>query len=141
MKGVPWEAGHPLRGAPLHLSTTEKGFVRNQEEEEATEEEDDSSEGCDKAKNKTKEQKTQDRENEEEREQEEEQEQEEGETERQESRPASETGSLPLPNLHVLSGADPELGPQLREAAANGENGSPSTMYPFCGPTSLSPPD
>uniref|UniRef100_A0A8C7A6A2 Dynein heavy chain domain 1 n=1 Tax=Neovison vison TaxID=452646 RepID=A0A8C7A6A2_NEOVI len=98
----------------------EKGFVRNQEEEEATEEEDDSSEGCDKAKNKTKEQKTQDRENEEEREQEEEQEQEEGETERQESRPASETGSLPLPNLHVLSGADPELGPQLREAAANG---------------------
>lgn len=92
------------------------------------EEEDDSREECDEAKDKTKEQKTEDRENEEE------------ETEREGSRPASETGSLPLPHLRVLSGADPELGPQLQEAAASGENGSPPTMSPFCGPTRLSPP-
>lgn len=105
------------------------------------EEEDDSGEECAKAKDKTKEQKTEDRENEEEEGEKEEQEhEEEEETEREGSRPASETGSLPLPHLRVLSGADPELGPQLQEAAASGENGSPPTMSPFCGPTSLSPP-
>ncbi|KAF3830030.1 hypothetical protein GH733_001455, partial [Mirounga leonina] len=107
--------------APGPTEYREKGFVRNQEEEE----EDDSREECDKAKDKTKERKTEDRENEEEEgEKEEEQEhEEEDETERQRSRPASDTGSLPLPYLRVLSGTDPELGPQLWEAAASGENG------------------
>lgn len=38
------------------------------------------------------------------------------------SRPAPETQSLPIPYLRVLSGADPELGAALCEAAANGKN-------------------
>ncbi|XP_035578888.1 dynein heavy chain domain-containing protein 1 [Zalophus californianus] len=107
--------------APGPTECREKGFVRNQEDEE----EDDSSEECEKAKDKTKEQKTEDRESEEEEEggkeeEQEHEEEEEEETERQASRPASETGPLPPPCLRVLSGADPELGPRLREAAASG---------------------
>lgn len=130
---------YPLRGAPLHLSVTGMGFVRNQEKEEAMEEEDDKSEESDMTKGKTKEQKTEDRENEKEGNRQEHEEEEE-KTERLRSRPASETGALPLPSLRVLSGTDPELGSQLQEAAASGENWSPSTMFPFCGPISLSPP-
>ncbi|XP_039074792.1 LOW QUALITY PROTEIN: dynein heavy chain domain-containing protein 1 [Hyaena hyaena] len=93
------------------------GFVRNQEKEEAMEEEDDESEESDMTKGKTKEQKTEENEKEGNRQ---EHEEEEEKTERLRSRPASETGALPLPSLRVLSGTDPELGPQLQEAAASG---------------------
>uniref|UniRef100_A0A2K6G9F5 Dynein heavy chain domain 1 n=1 Tax=Propithecus coquereli TaxID=379532 RepID=A0A2K6G9F5_PROCO len=109
-----------------------KGLMRNQNrksKEEDTKEEDDDSEESHEAKDQTKEQKAEERENKEEenkkeQEQEEKKEQEEKEkekeTESQRSKPASETQSPPLPCLRVLSGADPELGPQLWEAAAGG---------------------
>lgn len=132
-----------LSRAPLHLSTTGKGFRIN--EEKACEEEDDDSEESDKAKDETKEQKAEEGGQEEEKEVEEEEEQQEeeekqeqknkeDETERQESRPAPETQSPPLPHLRVLSGADPDLGPQLREAAASGKNWSLPIKFPFCPP-------
>nr|KAF6324397.1 dynein heavy chain domain 1 [Myotis myotis] len=49
-----------------------------------------------------------------------EQENTEDETESQESRPASETQSPSFAYFRVLSGSDPDLGPQLLEAAAKG---------------------
>ncbi|KAI5211765.1 Dynein Heavy Chain Domain-Containing Protein 1 [Manis pentadactyla] len=102
-----------------------KGFnpsQRNQEKEctEDTEEEEDDCDKRDKAKDKTPEQKTEERANEEEEKEEGQEKEEEEETEGQESRPASETQHPPLPYLTVLSGTDPELGPQLQEAAARG---------------------
>lgn len=124
----------PLSRAPLHLSAIGKGFRRNQEKEcteEDTEEEDGDSEECDKAKEKTKEQKAE--------EEKQEQEKKKDETERQESSPASEIQSPPLPYLSVLSGADPGLGPQLLEAAAEGKNWSPPTMSPSFPPPTLWP--
>uniref|UniRef100_A0A671E126 Dynein heavy chain domain-containing protein 1 n=1 Tax=Rhinolophus ferrumequinum TaxID=59479 RepID=A0A671E126_RHIFE len=80
--------------------------------EEGTEEEDDDSEECDKAKDETQEQKAE--------EEKQGQENKEEETGRQESSPASQIQSPPLPYLSVLSGADPDLGPQLLKAAAGG---------------------
>ncbi|KAB1272388.1 Dynein heavy chain domain-containing protein 1 [Camelus dromedarius] len=95
-----------------------KGFKRNQgkePKEEDTEEEDvDSDEECEK----TKEQEAEERGNEEEQEEkEQEEDEEEEETERQEP----VTQAPPPPHLHIFSGSDPELGPQLREAAASGQ--------------------
>lgn len=123
----------PLSRAPLHLSATGNGFGRNQEEEceeEDIEEEDDESEECDE--DKTKEQKAEERGKEEEEAKKQEQENKEDEAERQASRPASETQSPPAPYISVLSGADPDLGPRLRDAAAGGKSGSPPTVPPFC---------
>nr|XP_012641979.1 dynein heavy chain domain-containing protein 1 isoform X4 [Microcebus murinus] len=107
-----------------------KRLVRNQNKESKEEdrkEEDDDSEDSQEAKHQTKEKKREERENKEEeyvQEQEEEKEEKEKEkekeTESQETQPASETQSPPLPYLSVLSGADPELGPQLLGAAAGG---------------------
>ncbi|XP_072825494.1 dynein heavy chain domain-containing protein 1 isoform X3 [Vicugna pacos] len=93
-----------------------KGFKRNQgkepKEEDTEEEDDDSNEECEK----TKEQEAEERGNEEEQEEQEREDEEEEETERQEP----VTQSPPPPHLHIFSGSDPELGPQLREAAASG---------------------
>lgn len=66
-----------------------------------------------------------------------EQENKEDETESQESRPASETQSPSFADFRVLSGSDPDLGPQLLEAAAKGKNWSLPTMSPFCPPPTL----
>uniref|UniRef100_H0XJH8 Dynein heavy chain domain-containing protein 1 n=1 Tax=Otolemur garnettii TaxID=30611 RepID=H0XJH8_OTOGA len=69
----------------------------------------------------TEEEEAEERENEEEKEEEEEEEKEEKEEmESQETKSSSETQTSSLPCLRVLSGADPELGPQLQEAAAVG---------------------
>lgn len=140
----------PLSRAPLHLSATGKGCRINQEKacDGNMEEEDDDSEASDKAKDETKEQKAEERGQEEEKEEEEEEEQQQeeekqeqkkkgAETERQESRPAPETQPPPLLRLSVLSGADPDLGPQLRVAAASGKNWSPPIEFPFCPPLTL----
>ncbi|XP_070482220.1 dynein heavy chain domain-containing protein 1 isoform X1 [Equus przewalskii] len=101
-----------------------KGFMRNREKEckqEDTEEDDDDSEETAKIEEKTNEQKGEERKNEEKQEEkEEEQEEKEEEMDRQESSPASEAQPSSLPYLSVLSGADPELGPQLCQAAASG---------------------
>ena len=94
-------------------------------------EEDDESEESNEAKDQTKEQKAEERKNEQEKEQEENEEKEEEKTESQGSKPACETQLPSLPYLSVLSGADPELGSQLQEAAASGENWSPPTLAPF----------
>lgn len=67
----------------------------------------------------------------------EEQENKEDEAESQQSRPASETQSPPFPYLSVLSGSDPDLGPQLLAAAAKGKNWSLPTTSPFCPPPTL----
>lgn len=122
----------PLSRTPLHLSATGKGFnpsQGNQEKEytEDTEEEDDDCDKRDKAKDKTPEQKTEKRAHEEEEKEEGQEQEEEEETESQESWPASETQHPPFPYLTVFSGTDPELGPQLQEAAARGENWAPPT--------------
>lgn len=66
-----------------------------------------------------------------------EQENKEDETESQELRPASETQSPSFPSLSVFSGSDPDLGPQLLEAAAKGKNWSLPTLSPFCSPPTL----
>ncbi|KAK2494784.1 hypothetical protein MC885_021698, partial [Smutsia gigantea] len=94
----------------------------NQEKEctEDTKEEDDDCDRSDKAKDKAPEQKTEERAKEEEEKEEGREQEKEEETEGQESQPASETQSPPLLYLTVLSGTDPELGPQLQEAAARG---------------------
>lgn len=106
--------------------------MRNQNTENKMDmkEEDDDSEDSNEAKDQTKEQKAEERKNEQEKEQEENEEKEE-KTESQGSKPAYETQLPSLPYLSVLSGADPELGSQLQEAAACGENWSPPTLDPF----------
>lgn len=119
----------PLRSVSVHLSVTGKGPVTNQERENQNDyvEEDDDCEERNKAKDETEEQKAEESKNEgQEKEQEQGEKEEEEEikkhkTERQESNLASETQSSPLLCLNVLSGADPELGPQLLEAAASGK--------------------
>lgn len=131
----------PLRIAPLHLSAG-TGYRKNEEkEEEDSEEEDNDSEESDEAKDKINEQKAEEKGKEEEEEKEENQEQEkkEDETERQKSRPASETQSLSIPYLSVFSGSNPDLGPQLLEAAARGKNWSPPTISSFYPPPTLWP--
>ncbi|XP_054436597.1 dynein heavy chain domain-containing protein 1 [Pteronotus mesoamericanus] len=110
---------------PVPTNGKGKGPRRNQgkeRNEKDVEEEDNDSDENDKAKDKTKEQKAEERgkEREEGKEQKQEQENKEGETERQESRPDSETQSPPVPYLSVFSGSNPDLGPQLLEAAAGG---------------------
>ncbi|XP_008579798.1 PREDICTED: dynein heavy chain domain-containing protein 1-like [Galeopterus variegatus] len=108
-----------------------KSLVGNQKRESKEEnlvEEDGDCEDNNEAKGQTKEQKAEERENEEEKEQEqeekedeeEEEKEEEKETESRGSKSASEIQSPPLAYLSVLSGADPELGAQLREAATGG---------------------
>ena len=78
------------------------------------EDEDDDSDECDK----TKEQKA------EEKRIKETKEKKEGQQEQEEKEQQDEKGtqSPPPPDLQVFSGASPELGPQLQEAAAHGEN-------------------
>jgi hypothetical protein len=120
-----------------------KGLTRNQngdDKEWEDMEEDDDSEEESKDKDQTKEQKADKRENEKEKKQEEKKKEEkevkENETESQGSNVASGTRSLPPLCLSVLSGADPELGPQLQEAAASGENCSLLSSPNFVTPQS-----
>ncbi|XP_053518807.1 dynein heavy chain domain-containing protein 1 [Artibeus jamaicensis] len=124
-----WLNPLPLEDTRCMAAVPTKGkgtdYRKNEEKEykeEDSEEEDNDSEESDEAKDKTKEQKAEERGKKEEEEKEEKQEQEkkEDETERQKSRPASETQSLPIPYLSVFSGSNPDLGPQLLEAAARG---------------------
>ncbi|XP_057605338.1 dynein heavy chain domain-containing protein 1 [Hippopotamus amphibius kiboko] len=93
-----------------------KGFKRNQRKEpkeEDAEDEDGDSDECDK----TKEQKAEERRiKEKNKEKEEQREQVENGQEEEETA----TQSLPPPEVQVFSGADPELGPQLQQAAAGG---------------------
>ncbi|XP_021781853.2 dynein heavy chain domain-containing protein 1 isoform X9 [Papio anubis] len=107
--------------APAPTEGRGKGLMRNQNTESKMDmkEEDDDSEDSNEAKDQTKEQKAEERKNEQEKEQEENEEKEE-KTESQGSKPAYETQLPSLPYLSVLSGADPELGSQLQEAAACG---------------------
>lgn len=97
--------------------------MTNKDSEDETEDEgDDDEEDRNKANGQTKEQKTEENKSEEGKEKEEQEaEKEKNETESLNSSTSSETQSPP-PCLTVLLGADPELGPQLLEAAANGEN-------------------
>ncbi|KAK2100806.1 Dynein heavy chain domain-containing protein 1 [Saguinus oedipus] len=108
--------------APAPAEGRGKGLLRNQNTESKTDmkEKADDSEENNEAKDQTKEQKAEERKNEQEKEPEEKEEKEEEETESQGSKPASATQLPSLPYLSVLSGADPELGSQLREAAAHG---------------------
>ncbi|KAM7329095.1 hypothetical protein ACRRTK_010708 [Alexandromys fortis] len=102
-----------------------KYHVTNQDSEDETEdegddEEDEEEEDRNKANGQTKEQKTEENKSEEGKEKEEQEaEKEKNEIESLNSSTPSETQSPP-PCLTVLSGADPELGPQLLEAASNG---------------------
>ncbi|XP_011891858.1 PREDICTED: dynein heavy chain domain-containing protein 1 isoform X12 [Cercocebus atys] len=107
--------------APAPTEGRGKGLMRNQNTESKMDmkEEDDDSEDSNEAEDQTKEQKAEERKNEQEKEQEENEEKEE-KTESQGSKPAYETQLPSLPYLSVLSGADPELGSQLQEAAACG---------------------
>lgn len=111
----------------MYLSIPAKYHVTNQDSEDETEdegddEEDEEEEDRNKANGQTKEQKTEENKSEEGKEKEEQEaEKEKNEIESLNSSIPSETQSPP-PCLTVLSGADPELGPQLLEAASNGEN-------------------
>ncbi|XP_059786957.1 dynein heavy chain domain-containing protein 1 isoform X6 [Balaenoptera ricei] len=94
-----------------------KGFRRNQGEEskeEDTEDEGDESDECYKTKEQTAEERGIEEKNKEE------EAQQEGEETEQEEGAGTATQSPPPPELRVFSGADPELGPQLQEAAAGG---------------------
>ncbi|KAM9658950.1 dynein heavy chain domain-containing protein 1 [Trichechus inunguis] len=126
---LPPEENSSLVSAPTKCR--ENGLTSKQEREceEGTGAEDDSSEDSNETEDKTEEQKAEEKENEEEKEEKKEEEKEKKgeekekkkeEKENKASTPASETQSPPLPQLTVLSGADPELGRQLQEAAANG---------------------
>uniref|UniRef100_A0A8C8VX39 Dynein heavy chain domain-containing protein 1 n=1 Tax=Peromyscus maniculatus bairdii TaxID=230844 RepID=A0A8C8VX39_PERMB len=106
--------------APPSKESRAKHRVTNQDSEDETEDEgdDDDDEDRNEANNQTKEQKTEENKSEEKEKEEQETEKEKSETESSNSSPSSETQSPPL--LTVLSSADPELGPQLLQAAANG---------------------
>nr|XP_021530783.1 dynein heavy chain domain-containing protein 1 isoform X2 [Aotus nancymaae] len=108
--------------APAPAEGRGKGLMRNQNKESKTDmkEKADDSEESNEAKDQTKEQESEERKNEQEKEPEEKEEKEEEKTESQGSKPASATQLPSLPYLSVLSGADPELGSQLQEAAARG---------------------
>nr|XP_035121530.2 dynein heavy chain domain-containing protein 1 isoform X6 [Callithrix jacchus] len=108
--------------APAPAEGRGKGLLRNQNRESKTDmkKKADDSEESNEAKDQTKEQKAEERKNEQEKEPEEKEEKEEEKTESQGSKPASATQLPSLPYLSVLSGADPELGSQLQEAAAHG---------------------
>lgn len=101
------------------------------------EDEDDDSDECDK----TKEQKAEERRIKETKEEKEGQQ----EQEEKEQQDEEETQSSPAPDLQVFSGASPELGPRLQEAAAHGENASPppkvSCVLPYpVAPQASQPP-
>lgn len=119
----------PLRNTLLHFSTPAKYHVTNQDSEDETEDEleSENNEDEDEVNEQREEQKTEENKSEEENRQEEQETEKENEAESpssgSSSSPPSETQSLPS-YLTVLSGTDPELGSQLLEAAANGENHS-----------------
>lgn len=93
--------------------------------------EDDDSDECDK----TKEQKAEERRIKETKEEKEGQ-QEQQEKEQQDE---EETQSPPPPELQVFSGASPELGRKLQEAAARGENACPPPKVSCILPYSVAP--
>ncbi|XP_037695568.1 dynein heavy chain domain-containing protein 1 [Choloepus didactylus] len=115
---------------PVPSESRGNGLMKKQEgegNEVDTEEKDDENEKNDEAGDEIKEQKAEEKENKKEKKMEEikqkqeEKQQAEKENKREkESKPASQTQPPPLPHLCVLSGSDPELGPQLQEAAASG---------------------
>lgn len=135
----------PLTSAPVSLSVPGQGLMGNANKENKQEPTGgkDASIERNEAEEQTPEQKAEEQENQEEEEQEGEEEEEkemkENELESQESKVALEAQSSPLLCLTVLSGTDPKLGAQLCEAAANGENGSPSTMPRIVLPKSRDP--
>ncbi|XP_061236540.1 dynein heavy chain domain-containing protein 1 isoform X3 [Bos javanicus] len=112
LKPLPLEEAGRLATSPTN--GTGKGFKRNKKEskEENMEDEDDDSDECDK----TKEQKAEERRIKETKEEKEGQQ----EQEEKEQQDEEETQSSPAPDLQVFSGASPELGPRLQEAAAHG---------------------
>lgn len=115
----------PLRRAPLCLSAPDSGLMAKQDqqnEQEDTEEE----YGNIEAEEKPKELKAEENKIEKKEQDRRETGEEESETESQGSKLASKTRSPPMLYLSVLSGADPELGPQLCQAAASGKNWSTS---------------
>lgn len=61
------------------------------------------------------------------------------EQEEKEQQDEEETQSLPPPELQVFSGASPELGPKLQEAAARGENTCPPPKVSSVLPYSVAP--
>ena len=134
--GLPRSLSPSLRRAPLHLSATGKGFRRNQgkeSKEKDAEDEGDESDECYKTKEQTAEERGIEEKN-----KEEEAQQEREETEQEEGA-GTESQSPSPPELCVFSGADPELGPQLQEAAAGGENSSPPHACLPCPPPTLWP--
>ncbi|XP_076969933.1 dynein heavy chain domain-containing protein 1 isoform X10 [Tamandua tetradactyla] len=123
---LPLEENWPLVSAPSEVRGN--GLMRKQDvegNEEDREEDYDENEKNDEVEDKIREQKEKENKKEKKKEElkQEENEQAEKENKREnEYKLASQTQPLPLPYLHVLSGADPELGPKLREAAASGAN-------------------
>ncbi|XP_040612918.1 dynein heavy chain domain-containing protein 1 [Mesocricetus auratus] len=108
--------------APPSKDSKAKHSVTNQDSEDETEDEgdnDNDKEDSSEASDQTTEQKIEENKSEEVAEQEQETEKEKSESESLDSSVSSETPSPP-PCLTVLSGTDPELGPRLLEAAANG---------------------
>ncbi|XP_048217210.1 dynein heavy chain domain-containing protein 1 [Perognathus longimembris pacificus] len=113
-----WLDPLPVEENVCFTSESTESFDLTKDEEDT---EDDDSEEESEAEEQAKEQKEEESEKQEKKEQEEKVKEKETEPQRQGSRVASVAESLPPVHLSVLSGADPELGLQLREAAANGQ--------------------